>query len=349
MNVEIVERPATEATQPMRERAACARHGCVQKANSGHPGMPMGMAEIAEVLWRRHLRHNPANPSGRPRPLRALERSRLHAAVCPAAPCGYDLPMEEIKRFRQLHSKRPDIPNTGSPPASRRRRDRSDRASRMRSAWRSRRRCSRPSSTVRACGRRSLHLCSWRRLHDGGHIARGVLARRDAGPGKLMRSTTTNGISIDGRVEGWSPTTRRNVSRATAGMSWPMSMGTTARQCTARSSPPRQSPTGLPSSAAGRSLPKARPTRPDTRGAWRGAWRERDCRDARGDRLEPSAVRDSAARVQGVGRARAGCRGRGDLAPEVRRVRARLSAETRECERRLNGELPADLKRACAS
>ena len=59
----------------------------VQKANSGHPGAPMGMAEIAEVLWNHHMRHNPANPQvGRPRPLRAVERPRLDADLCPAAP-----------------------------------------------------------------------------------------------------------------------------------------------------------------------------------------------------------------------------------------------------------------------
>ena len=58
----------------------------VQKANSGHPGMPMGMADIAEVLWNHHLRHNPRNPAlARPRPLRAVERPRLDAAVCAAA------------------------------------------------------------------------------------------------------------------------------------------------------------------------------------------------------------------------------------------------------------------------
>jgi transketolase len=59
----------------------------VQKANSGHPGMPMGMAEIAVALWGRHLSHNPANPQlGQPRPLRAVERARLDAALRAAAP-----------------------------------------------------------------------------------------------------------------------------------------------------------------------------------------------------------------------------------------------------------------------
>src|SRR5438876_3714783 len=86
----------------------------VQKANSGHPGMPMGMAEIAEVLWRRHLRHNPANPKWADRDRFVLSNghgSMLQYALLHLA--GYDLPMEEIKRFRQLHSKTPGRPEYG--------------------------------------------------------------------------------------------------------------------------------------------------------------------------------------------------------------------------------------------
>ena len=59
----------------------------VQKANSGHPGAPMGMADIAEVLWNDYMKHNPANPKlGGPRPLRPVQRPRLHADLLPAAP-----------------------------------------------------------------------------------------------------------------------------------------------------------------------------------------------------------------------------------------------------------------------
>jgi len=78
----------------------------VQKANSGHPGAPMGMAEIAEVLWNHNLRHNPTNPNWADRDRFVLSNghgsmliySLLHLT-------GYDLPMDEIKTFRQLHSK----------------------------------------------------------------------------------------------------------------------------------------------------------------------------------------------------------------------------------------------------
>ncbi len=89
----------------------------VQKANSGHPGAPMGMAEIAEVLWNHHLRHNPANPGWFDRDRFVLSNghgSMLIYALLHLT--GYDLPMEEIKRFRQLHSKTPGHPEYGYTP-----------------------------------------------------------------------------------------------------------------------------------------------------------------------------------------------------------------------------------------
>ncbi len=89
----------------------------VQKANSGHPGMPMGMAEIAEVLWRRFLRHNPANPGWPDRDRFMLSNghgSMLQYALLHLT--GYDLPMEEIRNFRQLHSKTPGHPEVGVTP-----------------------------------------------------------------------------------------------------------------------------------------------------------------------------------------------------------------------------------------
>jgi len=89
----------------------------VQKANSGHPGAPMGMAEIAEVLWNHHLRHNPANPGWFDRDRFVLSNghgSMLIYALLHLT--GYDLPMDEIKRFRQLHSKTPGHPEYGYTP-----------------------------------------------------------------------------------------------------------------------------------------------------------------------------------------------------------------------------------------
>jgi transketolase len=89
----------------------------VQKANSGHPGMPMGMAEIAEVVWRRHLKHNPANPRWADRDRFVLSNghgSMLLYALLHLT--GYALPLTELTRFRQLHSMTPGHPEIGCAP-----------------------------------------------------------------------------------------------------------------------------------------------------------------------------------------------------------------------------------------
>ena len=89
----------------------------VQKANSGHPGAPMGMADIAEVLWRSHLKHNPKNPHWADRDRFVLSNghgSMLMYALLHLT--GYDLPMDEIKNFRQLHSKTPGHPEVDVTP-----------------------------------------------------------------------------------------------------------------------------------------------------------------------------------------------------------------------------------------
>ncbi|MCB1898318.1 transketolase [Cognatazoarcus halotolerans] len=89
----------------------------VQKAKSGHPGAPMGMAEIAEVLWRHHLKHNPANPKWADRDRFVLSNghgSMLLYALLHLT--GYDLGIEDIKSFRQLHSRTPGHPEVGYTP-----------------------------------------------------------------------------------------------------------------------------------------------------------------------------------------------------------------------------------------
>lgn len=89
----------------------------VQKAKSGHPGMPMGMADIAEVLWNDYLRHNPANPNWADRDRFILSNghgSMLHYSLLHLS--GYDLPLEELQNFRQLHSKTPGHPEYGYTP-----------------------------------------------------------------------------------------------------------------------------------------------------------------------------------------------------------------------------------------
>ena len=82
----------------------------VEAARSGHPGLPMGMADIAEVLWNGHLQHNPANPSWFNRDRFVLSNghgSMLLYALLHLS--GYDLPIAELKRFRQLGSKTPGL------------------------------------------------------------------------------------------------------------------------------------------------------------------------------------------------------------------------------------------------
>ena len=103
-----------------RERANAIRAlsmDAVQKANSGHPGAPMGMADIAEVLWRDYLKHNPSNPSFADRDRFVLSNghgsmliySLLHLT-------GYDLSIDYLKNFRQLHSRTPGHPEYGYTP-----------------------------------------------------------------------------------------------------------------------------------------------------------------------------------------------------------------------------------------
>ncbi len=89
----------------------------VEAANSGHPGAPMGMADMAEALWRGHLHHNPANPQWANRDRFVL--SNGHASMLLYALLhlsGYDLPLQEIQRFRKLHSKTPGHPEYGCTP-----------------------------------------------------------------------------------------------------------------------------------------------------------------------------------------------------------------------------------------
>ena len=107
--------PPDAMTQPSRRALANAIRflaiDAVQAANSGHPGMPMGMADIAEVLWRDHHRHNPANPKWQNRDRFILSNghgSMLQYALLHLA--GYDLSIDDLKAFRQFESKTPGHP-----------------------------------------------------------------------------------------------------------------------------------------------------------------------------------------------------------------------------------------------
>lgn len=178
----------------------------VQQANSGHPGMPMGMADIAEVLWNDNLQHNPLNPGWEDRDRFVLSNghgsmllySLLHL-------CGYDLPIEELRNFRQLHSKTAGHPEFGETPGV--------------------------ETTTgplgqgisNAVGMALAEKVLANRYNHGGHeivdhrtwvflgdgcLMEGIsheacsLAGR-FGLGKLIAFWDDNGISIDGEVQGW--------------------------------------------------------------------------------------------------------------------------------------------------
>jgi transketolase len=109
--------PTPEFARQMANAVRMLAVDAVEKAKSGHPGAPMGMADIAEVLWNRHLSHNPTNPHWANRDRFVLSNghgSMLIYALLHLT--GYDLPMSELKAFRQLHSKTAGHPEVGVTP-----------------------------------------------------------------------------------------------------------------------------------------------------------------------------------------------------------------------------------------
>jgi transketolase len=178
----------------------------VQAANSGHPGMPMGMAEIAVALWQRHLVHNPANPAWPDRDRFVLSNghgSMLLYALLHLT--GYDLPLHELKRFRQLHSKTPGHPEVGLTPGVETTTGPLGQgianavgmalAERMLAA------------TFNRPGHAIVDHRTWVFLGDG-CLMEGISHEACAlagtwGLGKLVAFYDDNGISIDGAVDGW--------------------------------------------------------------------------------------------------------------------------------------------------
>jgi len=109
--------PTPEFAKQMANAIRMLAVDAVEKAKSGHPGAPMGMADIAEVLWNRHLKHNPTNPHWADRDRFVLSNghgSMLIYALLHLT--GYDLPMSELQNFRQLHSKTAGHPEVGVTP-----------------------------------------------------------------------------------------------------------------------------------------------------------------------------------------------------------------------------------------
>ena len=178
----------------------------VQKANSGHPGAPMGMADIAEVLWNDFLKHNPTNPNWADRDRFILSNghgsmliySLLHLS-------GYELPIEELKQFRQLHSKTPGHPEFGYTPGV-------ETTTGPLGAGIS-------NAVGMAIAEKTLAAQFNRPGHDivdhntycflgDGCLMEGISHEACSlagtlGLGKLVAFWDDNGISIDGHVEGW--------------------------------------------------------------------------------------------------------------------------------------------------
>ena len=229
MNAQIRPLPVarTELCNALRMLAVDA----VEAAKSGHPGMPMGMAEIAEVLWRSYLKHNPADPHWPDRDRFVLSNghgSMLLYALLHLT--GYALPIEELRRFRQLHSKTPGHPEVGVTPGVETTTGPLGQglANAVGMAL-SRAAAGRRVQPPRAHDRRSSHLGVRRRwLPDGRHQPRGVLARRHARAVEAdRRSTTTMASPSTVTSSTGSPMTRRRASRPMAGTSSATSMATT--------------------------------------------------------------------------------------------------------------------------
>ena len=178
----------------------------VQKANSGHPGAPMGMAEIAEVLWNHHLRHNPNNPKWANRDRFVLSNghgSMLIYALLHLT--GYDLSIDDLKQFRQLHSKTPGHPELGYTPGVETTTGPLGQgitnAVGMAMAEKL------LANEFNRPGHEIVDHRTWTFLGDG-CLMEGISHEACAlagtwGLGKLTAFWDDNGISIDGHVEGW--------------------------------------------------------------------------------------------------------------------------------------------------
>ena len=298
----------------------------VQAANSGHPGMPMGMAEIAVALWNRHLRHNPANPKWADRDRFVLSNghgsmllySLLHLT-------GYALPMDELRRFRQLHSMTPGHPEVGVTPGVETTTGPLGQgianAVGMALAEAPARRRVQPAGPR---DRRPSHLrFPRRRLPDGRHFARGLLARRHARAGQADRALRRQRHLHRRQGEGL---VHRRHAEALRGLRL-------ARH--SRSGRPRRRRGG--SARFKRGQGGDGPAQPHllqdghrqgfpeqgrlARRARRGAGRKGSRGHARGDRLELPAVRSAAERLRGLGRARARRGVRARMERALRRLR----------------------------
>ncbi len=201
---------AREIAMPSRRELANAIRAlsmdAVQKANSGHPGAPMGMADIAEVLWNDLLRHNPANPGWANRDRFVLSNghgSMLIYALLHLT--GYDVSIDDLKAFRQWHSKTPGHPEYGDTPGV-------ETTTGPLGQGISNAVGMALAEQVLAAqynrdGHKVIDHCTYAFLGDGclmeGISHEACSLAGTLGLGKLIAVWDDNGISIDGHVEGW--------------------------------------------------------------------------------------------------------------------------------------------------
>ena len=324
--------PISSQTALMANAIRALSMDAVQQANSGHPGMPMGMAEIGVALWSRHLKHNPVNPHWADRDRFVLSNghgsmllySLLHLT-------GYDLPISELKNFRQLHSKTPGHPEFGMTAGV--------------------------ETTTGPLGQglgnavgmalaEALLAAEFNKdgasivdhhtyvfLGDG-CLMEGISHEACSFAGtlklnKLIALYDDNGISIDGHVEHWfhDDTPKRfeaygwNVIRAVDGHDVDAVDAAIAQAKTVGQADADLLPHG---DRQGRTDQGGRPRR-----ARRAARGQGNRRHARGDRLVVRAVRDSAGSLRGVGREGAGRARRSRLEQGVRRLPREASGASR--------------------
>ena len=326
----------------------------VEAAKSGHPGAPMGMAEIAEVLWNRHLRHNPADPHWADRDRFVLSNghgSMLIYALLHLT--GYDLPIDELRRFRQLHSKTPGHPEVGITPGV--------------------------ETTTGPLGQglanavgmafaEKLLAAEFNRPHDGGALSivdhftyvflgdgclmEGISHEVCSLAGtlrlsKLIALYDDNGISIDGHVEGWFTD---DTPQRFAAYGWNVIAGVDGHDTAAVDA-------AIAAARAQSSLPEGRPTliccktvigkgspnkagTHDVHGAALGATEVAATRQALGWSAAPFEV---PADVSSAWDARArGAAAQAQWQERFATYRAAFPAQAAEFERRMQGELPAN-------
>ncbi len=326
----------------------------VEAAKSGHPGAPMGMAEIAEVLWNRHLRHNPVDPHWADRDRFVLSNghgSMLIYALLHLT--GYDLPIDELRRFRQLHSKTPGHPEVGITPGV--------------------------ETTTGPLGQglanavgmafaEKLLAAEFNRTHDGralsivdhftyvflgdGCLMEGISHEVCSLAGtlrlsKLIALYDDNGISIDGHVEGWFTD---NTPQRFAAYGWNVIAGVdghdTAAVDAAIAAAQAQSsqPDGRPTlicceTVIGKGSPNKAGTH-DVHGAALGAAEVAATRQALGWSAAPFEV---PADVSAAWNAQArGAAAQAEWNVRFAAYRSAFPTQAAEFERRMQGELPAN-------